>query len=172
MENMMKNRTVLGAIGIAIVGILAAGLVCVAQGRGEGHGGRGMGGDRGAMMGKALERLNLTADQKTRIQALRTQFQQTNAAALSEMKSLRDQMKSAMEAKDRDKAKSIREQLKSKMETLKPAHEQLHQQILAILTPEQKAELDKMKAERKEKFDGKKGQRGQGRQGRGNQDLN
>jgi Spy/CpxP family protein refolding chaperone len=168
MENMMKKRTWLGALGIAMIGILAAGFVCVAQGRGEGHGRGGMmGGDRGEMVGKAMERLNLTADQKARIKALRDGFQQANASTLAEVKALRDQMKSAMEAKDREKAKSIREQMKTKMETLKPAREQLHQQILAVLTAEQKAELEKMKADHKGRGDCKGKGKGKARGGQG-----
>jgi Spy/CpxP family protein refolding chaperone len=160
---MMKNRTFLATLGVALLGILVAGAVCIAQGRGNGHG-EGRGGDRGAMMAKAFDKLNLTADQKAKIKSLRDQFQQTNSAALADLKSLRDQMKAARDAKNADQAKSIGQQMRTKMEALKPAREQLRQQILAILTPEQKAQLDQMKADRQQKMQDWKGKRGQGHQ--------
>ncbi len=157
---MMKLK-VLGTLGIALMGMMMVGSATFAQGNGD-----GMGGGRKHMqkLEKAAERLNLTADQKAKIKALRDQFKTTHQATFAEMKTLKAQIKAA--GKGTDQAKALREQMKTKMQSLRPAQEQLHQQILAILTPEQRTQMEQMKAERKEKG----GKRGKGRGG--NQQLN
>lgn len=152
---MMKLK-VLGTLGIALMGMMMVGSATFAQGNGD-----GMGGGRKHMqkLEKAAERLNLTADQKAKIKALRDQFKTAHQSTFAEMKSLKAQIKAA--GKGTDQAKALREQMKAKMESLRPAQEQLHQQILAILTPEQRAQMEQMKAERKQKG----GKRGKGRSG-------
>lgn len=151
----MKMNIFLGALIVAVVGMMAVYTPAVAQKRQHG-GGDGMGAGK---MGKVMEKLNLTADQKAKIKALREQFKSNNATALNEVKGLRDQMKNARKQKDRTQMQGFRDQMKTKMDALRPAREQLQNQIAAILTTEQKAELEKMKAERKENRGGKRGSR-------------
>lgn len=162
---MMKNRMAVGMLGLALLGMMMISSATLAQkGTSEGKGKRG--GMMG-MMGKAIERLNLSADQKTKIKALRDQFKNDNQAALAEMKTLRGKMKESAKAQDKANAQATREQMKSRMETLRPAQQKLHQQILAVLTAEQRAELEKMKAERKERAPGeRKGKKGKSQGGK------
>lgn len=151
----MKMNIFLGALIVAVVGMMTLHTPAAAQNRQHG-GGNGMGAGK---MGKVMEKLNLTADQKEKIKALREQFKKDNATALNEVKGLRDQMKNAREQKDRTQAQSLRDQMKTKMDALRPARERLQNQIAAVLTAEQKVQLEKMKAERKEHRGGKGGKR-------------
>lgn len=89
--------------------------------RGEKH----AGGKHGAMIGKFVEKLNLTAEQKTKVKAL----VEKGAAA---RKDLVEQVKSGKLTKEQAKEK-MKAQMKTQMEGLK-----------SILTKEQMAELMKM----------------------------
>lgn len=133
------------------------------------QGGHGKGNGKGERHEKMAEKLNLTADQKTQIKALRDAFKQQNASAIAEVKALRDQMHEQMKNKDKEGAKATREQIKAKMEALRPAHQKLHEQILALLTPEQRAQAEKMRQEHKDRKHDRKGdgRHGDGRHGDG-----
>ena len=149
----MMTKTFLSKIGLALVGMM---IVCfaafAAQGEGhKGHGGRGPGGPGGGDLMKLAQKLNITDDQKAQIKALRDQFQQQNAGTLGEVKALHEKMKEYRKSDDKTNAMATREQIKTKMESLRPAHEQLRAKMLAILTADQRAQLEQMKAERKEK---------------------
>lgn len=139
----MKTRSLLSMVSVMVLGLILIGSVANAQP------------PRGEKKHKAAkhmgQKLNLTDQQKQQIKALREQFRNANSATLDEIKALRDQMREALKSKDKEAAKALREQLKAKMEALKPAREQLHQQIGALLTPEQREMVEKMKAERKER---------------------
>lgn len=141
----MNTRTLLSMLSIAMVGLAILSSDTYAQGPGRN------GGQRAKQMGQKLkEKLNLTDQQASQIKALREQFRKDNASSLQEIKALREQMVKAMKEKDAEKAKALREQLKTKMQSLKPAHQQLQQQIGAILTPEQRDMLEKLKQARRE----------------------
>jgi Spy/CpxP family protein refolding chaperone len=151
----MMTKALLNKLGIALVGTTLVAFAAFAQGRPDGpkgHGGHG-GEMRHQMIEKLAKRLNITDEQKAKIKALREQFKTQNASALADIKALREKMKGYMESKDKDNAKATRDQIKAKMEQLKPAREQLRAQMKAILTPDQLAELEKIKAERKAKMD-------------------
>lgn len=108
--------------------------------RGEGRGFKGgMHGRRGGMM-RGLRGIELTDVQKEQIRAIHEANKPDQA--------IQDEMKSFMEARragtltDTQKArmKELRVQQRSKMEAV-------HQQVLAILTPEQRTQLEARKAE-------------------------
>lgn len=147
----MNMRIALKALAIAIIGVMAVNSAALAQKDHKGGNHKKAG---------AFKRLDLTDDQKAQIKALRDAFKQQNEGTFQEIKALRDQMKDARENQDKERAKAIHEQIKSKMESLRPAKEELQRRIAAILTPEQRAELEKMKANHKE-------HRGEGRRGKG-----
>ncbi len=155
----MKIRSFVGTLAICAMSVALAAPATFAQG---GHG-RGGGHGNGDGEGKMAEKLNLTADQKAQIKALRDAFKQQNASAIAEVKTLRDQMRDQKQNKDKEAAKATRDQLKAKMEVLRPAHQKLHEQILALLTPEQRAQAEKMHEEHKDrKHDRKKDRRNGG----------
>ena len=127
-----------------------------------GHGSGKMG--RGEKMEKMAAKLNLTEQQKTQIKALRDNFKKEHEAQLSEMKSLGQQMRELKGSGNSEQAKQLREKMKTIKQSLQADREKLQQQISALLTPEQRQQLEEHKAERKEHREQKKGERKNGRQ--------
>lgn len=118
----------------------------------------------GEQLEKLAEKLNLTEQQKTQINTLRENFKKDHEAQLNEMKSLREQMKALKGTGDTEKAAQLREKMKATKQTLNADREKLQQQIAALLTQEQRQQLEQLKAERKERHEQKKGDRKGGRQ--------
>ena len=113
------------------------------------HGGRGMG------MG-FLRGIELTDDQKARIKAIH-EANKPAAGEFDSLKSIREARKSGTAITEDQKA-----QLKQFREARKAKMEQVHQQILGVLTAEQKAELETRKADmqkRREEFRQKRQER-------------
>ena len=109
-------------------------------GRRGGHDGmRGGYGKRGGMFG--LRGIELTDAQKEQIRQIR-EANMPNEALIAELKSFREIRKSGGELTEaqKERMKSIRGEMQLKRETV-------HQQILAILTPEQRQQLETRKAE-------------------------
>ena len=115
-----------------------------------GHrGGRGMG------MGM-LRGIELTDAQKEQIKSIH-EANKPDQATLDQMKAIRETRKNGGTITDEQKAqmKQLRDAQRAKMESV-------HQQILAILTPEQKAQLEQRKADmqkRREEFRQKRQER-------------
>ena len=155
------NSRMMKIVMIAMVAMMATGSVAFAQ-RGEGNG-KGKGrhkGEQGEMIQKVIKRLNLTEAQQAQIKTIRENFKSANAANVEQMKALRTQIKEAQKSGNTALATSLREQMKAKMEAMRPAREQMKAQIMAVLTPEQRAEAEKIMAERKGKVKGQKAERG------------
>jgi periplasmic protein CpxP/Spy len=104
-------------------------------------------GKRGGKMGMhGFGALNLTDAQKEQIRAIReakrADFNQTE----------RDEIRAIIEAKRGGTITAEQEaRLKSFREQRRAEAKQMHEQILAILTPEQKAQLEQMKLERQKR---------------------
>jgi len=104
--------------------------------------GRGMEGRHGGRgMGMGLRGIELTEDQKAQIKAIH-QANKPDAAALEQMKAFREARRNGGTITEEQKAqmKQFRDARKAKME-------QVHQQVLNILTAEQKAQLEARKAD-------------------------
>lgn len=139
-------------LALAVLVSIAAAAPATARG-GKGHrGGKDM-------IERIISRLDLTQDQVTRIKAIRESFKSQNATLIAEVKQIHEQAAAARKAGDKERAMEIRASAKPKMEQLKAAREQMKEQVLAVLTAEQRAELEKMKSERKEKKGGRRGGR-------------
>jgi Spy/CpxP family protein refolding chaperone len=111
---------------------------------GQRGGGQGQGGDRGRHLGPmdCFAKLDLTQDQKDAIQALRQQFMTDNQDLMHQIRDLHKQLHDARKDGDTDAVAALRAQIEELMGTLRSAQETLRDQILGVLTPEQKAELD------------------------------
>jgi len=119
------------------------------KGFGEGrHGGfdKGMRGERGDRMMGGLNKLNLTDAQKTQIKALMDSNRTANQSTFEQMRGL------MMKKRDGSITAEEQTQLDSLRAQLKASAEQTHNSVLAILTPEQRAQLEQLKAERKQKM--------------------
>jgi Spy/CpxP family protein refolding chaperone len=132
----MKTNRIVAVLAMALIGMVMLGNGAFAQKDGR----------RGAIARK----LDLTDAQKEQIKANREKFKTDNAAALAEIKALREQLKNEIKNKDAAGAKATREQLKAKMQALKPAREALQGQMKQLLTAEQQQKLERLRAERRE----------------------
>jgi Spy/CpxP family protein refolding chaperone len=82
----------------------------------------------------------LTDAQKAQIKALETAFQENNKADLAAVKAVLDEAQTAIKAgASRTEVAAILEKAVAPMTRLATARKTLHDQILAVLTPEQKA---------------------------------
>ncbi len=148
------NSRMMKLVMIVMVAMMATGSVAFAQ-RGEGKGMKQKG-EKGEMIHKVIQRLNLTEGQQAQIKSIHSNFKSANAGNMEQMKALRTQMKEARKSGNTAEATTLKEQMKAKMQAMRPAREQMMADIKAVLTPEQRAEAEKMLAEKK----GRKGDRG------------
>ena len=117
-----------------------------------GEGFRGQRGEHGMMM---FHDLNLTDAQKAQIKTIMDANKPTDAE-MQQMRTLMEARKSGTELTDDQEAqfKQFRQQRRAKQETV-------HQQILAILTPEQKQQLEQKQQERRQRMQERRQQRQQ-----------
>ena len=115
-------------------------------GRGGKHGRHG--GELGA---RFAEKLNLTDAQKEQIRAFTQSFRQDNQAFFEAHRDTMKQLREAKQAGDQARVDALKPTLQSQRTELKQRREALKQQILAILTPEQRAQYEALKAERGER---------------------
>lgn len=111
------------------------------RGMRRGKGGRhGMGG-----VGFGLRGIELTDAQKEQIRRIH-EANKPNEALRAEFKAMRDARRNGGEitAEQREKFKAFRTEMRAKRQSV-------HEQILAILTPEQRQQLEARKAERQER---------------------
>ena len=134
---------------VAILALSATLAVAAPNGEGKHHR-HGRHGHHGFGQ-RAFAKLNLSDAQKQQIKDLRTSFREQNKALFDSMKQTRTDMKAAREANDTARLEALRANAKSAREQLKAKSEGLRAQMLNILTPEQRAQLDAMKAERQQR---------------------
>lgn len=115
---------------------------------GHGHKSDGHRGKHGGMNGRLSEKLNLSDAQKQQIQTIQSSFRQQNEPFFTSFRETKRQYKEARQSGDTNRAESLKAQLKSQKTQMKQLHETQHQQILMILTPEQRTRLETMKSER------------------------
>ncbi len=111
--------------------------------------GEGFGGHRGRHGGKfhGLRGIDLTDAQKEQIRVIR-ENNKPDAATMQEFKAIREARKAgtAITPEQKERMKALHEQSRAKAESV-------HQQILAVLTADQKAQIEKMKLEMKQRHE-------------------
>ena len=126
---------------------------------GRGWHGEGMkhGGDRGG--DRLFSRLNLTDDQKTKLKQIRESFATTNKPLMEQLRAKREELRQASEGGTFNEALATQKLTEAAgLEAkLMGARFQLRQRELTVLTAEQKAQLDQMKAQFKERRGGRRG---------------
>jgi len=112
-------------------------------GKGFGH----KGGMHGGMMRGGFAKLNLTEGQKSQLKTLRESFHTNTEAQRKEMFTLFGQKHDGtLSAEGEARMKELRDQLKS-------AGQGFHANMLGVLTPEQKTQLETMKQEFRQKME-------------------
>jgi Spy/CpxP family protein refolding chaperone len=132
------------------------------QGRQWRRGGRG--GDRqhnfGGMRGNRLfSQLNLTEDQKTKVKQLHANFAERNKPLRQELRARRQELQQARQGDTFNELLATQKLTEIATIEAKLMGEQfkLHQEMLTILTPEQKTQLEQAKAQFKAKRGSKPG---------------
>ena len=129
------------------------------QATGERHGGHGKGwggdgGERGGRMGGMMFRgVNLTDDQKAKMKEIGQSFRESTKSLHEQLRAKREELRQASEGGTFNEALATQKLQESAGLQAKLMGEQfrMRQQMLSVLTPEQKTQLEQKRAEFKAK---------------------
>lgn len=102
------------------------------------------------LRGVVAQKLNLTDEQKAQLKQLRQTSNQANAQLFADARAKRQELRSLTRAND-PSAADVKAQLEALRPQLEAARQQQRTEVLNILTPEQRSQLEQWKAERKSK---------------------
>jgi Spy/CpxP family protein refolding chaperone len=153
MTNMKKWMTTAAVLALSSTLAFAA----PHEGRGK-HGRHHRGGEFGERM---AEKLKLTDAQKQQIKDAQKSFREENKAFFESARDTRRQIREAKEAGDTARLESLKATAKSQHAQMKSLRDAQMQRIEGLLTTEQRAQWQAMKAER----DARRGERGPRRNG-------
>ena len=139
---------------VAVVGLLAMGIVAFAQGPRGGPGGRGRGEAFGAGgLGIPLRQLNLTEAQRTQLEQIRDQHRGDMETAMKKLAAARQLQRAAIESVPADEAKitSLTQDLTQAEVDVAIQSARLNTAVWGVLTEAQRAEVTKLRAERQTK---------------------
>ncbi len=136
--------------------------------RGEWRG-RGREGDhRGGFMGGGMfEKLNLTDDQKARMKTIRESFGERTKSLRDQLQAKRQELRQANQGDTFNEALATQKLTESAGLQAKLMGEEfkLRQEMLTVLTPEQKTQLDQLRQQFKGGHGDSEGRRGERREG-------
>jgi len=123
---------------------------------GDKHRGHGFGGMR---RGEFFGQLNLTEDQKTKIKQIRDSFAERNKPLHEQLRAKRQELRQANEGSTFNEALATQKltEMASLEAKLMGERHKLHEEMLSVLTAEQKAQLEQSKAQ----FKARRGERRQ-----------
>lgn len=133
------------------------------DGRGRGHGHRGFGkGDRGM---RWLKFVDLTPSQKQQIQTLKDETKADAAPLREKARELREQMRALWQTSTLDEGAilDMHKQIHDIRGQLAEMNIQLRIDVIGLLTPEQKAQMQEFKAQREERRAERRAARGERR---------
>lgn len=156
--NLMKNVTIWGAAAVLAIGGFS--VVAQAQGPGGGRGPGGPHGGPGALMGMLGTAIGLTDAQKAEIKTIFETARTSNASLHEELKASREAEKAAIKAGKSDaelaQLAASYSQLHVRMHTTRL---QTEAKVYKVLTPEQRAKVEKLKEEMQSRMAGRFGGR-------------
>jgi protein CpxP len=121
---------------------LGASLAFAAPGDWKGHEGH----DRAGLSEKMAQKLNLTDAQKAQVKDIEAQFRTDNAAFLQNFRQTMQDVRAAKQANDTVKLDALRPTVESQKAQMKTLRQAQREKIRTILTADQRAQLDAMKA--------------------------
>jgi Spy/CpxP family protein refolding chaperone len=129
--------------GVAVLA-LSSGLALAAP-HGDGYGRRG----QGAAFGREFaQKLNLTDAQKAQIKDITTSFREQNKATFESLRPTMMQYHEAKKANDTAKINELQPQFDAARTQMRQLRDQLDAKISTVLTPEQNAQWQQLKADR------------------------
>jgi protein CpxP len=168
MKKLGKFRVILAIASLSAVALAAS--IAVAQSvktdqanpQGRRHEWRGQGMKRGFHRDGAFNRLNLTDDQKAKMKQIRESFAERNKGLMAELKAKRQELRQASEGGTFNEALASQKLTETAGLQAKLMGERfkLHQEMLTVLTAEQKTQLEQMKAQFKTHRGERRGQAG------------
>ena len=129
--------------GVAVFA-LSAGLAFAAPHEGEGHGRHGKGGFGQEM----AQKLNLTDAQKAQIKDLNKSFREQNKAFFQSFRQTMQEFRAAKQANDTAKLDALKGQFQAQRAQMDQLRAGLDAKIATVLTPQQNAQWQQLKAER------------------------
>lgn len=136
----------------AVAAFALSGTLAFAGVQAEGNEGfHGRHGHRGHMEARLAAKLNLTDAQKAQLKSDRQTFREANKDFFAQVKATRQEIHAAKQANDTAKLDSLKATAQSQRAQMKQLRQQRREQFLSVLTPDQKAQLEQMKAEWKAK---------------------
>ena len=118
---------------------------------------------RGMRAGGFFRGLNLTDDQKAKMKQIRESFAQSNKPLRQQLQAKRQELRQASEGGTFNEALATQKltEMASLEAKLMGERFKLHQEMLSVLTAEQKAQLEQAKAQREARRSERRGRRGQ-----------
>ena len=175
MKTPMKSIPMILAVAALLV--LTSITVAAAQGPGPGGKGRDDRGGQGDQLRRALDRLDLSEDQKTSIKALFESNRDSMQAEREALRTAREALRVQMQSDTFDEAaiRNLAGRVGAVEVELAVARASFHNQVLQLLTGEQRGQLKEMQARRMERMEERReegmrdgrGRRGQHRRPRG-----
>ena len=106
---------------------------------------------RGMRAGGFFKQLNLTEDQKAKMKQIRESFAQSNKPLREQLRAKRQELRQASEGGTFNEALATQKltEIAGVQAKLMGERFKLHQEMLSVLTAEQKAQLEQAKAQRK-----------------------
>jgi len=122
------------------------------RGNRKGRGGRGFGGERGGR-GMMFGGINLTDDQKAKMKQISQSFRERTQSLHQELRAKRQELRQASESGTFNETLATQKLQESASLQAKLMGEQfrMRQEMLSVLTPEQKTQLEQKRAEFKAK---------------------
>jgi periplasmic protein CpxP/Spy len=125
----------------------------------------------GEMMERMAEKLNLSEGQKLQMQTLRENFRAQTAPQRQASRELMREYRSAEQAGDTARAEELATALRTQRAAMHEVRSEHREQMLSILTPEQRSQLESQreewKSKRSERFENRGESKGERRQFRG-----
>ena len=162
----LGKAKVMAITSLSAVVLLVASLAVAQKVKTEMQDGKGRHAWHGAGMGRGrggedfiFGRLNLTDDQKAKMKSLRDTFRSTNKPLMEQLRAKRQELRQASEGGTFNEALATQKltEMAGLEAKLMGARFQLRQQMLAVLTPEQKTQLDQLKGQSRERRGGRRG---------------
>ena len=148
---------------VSLASVVLVGSVVLAQKVGTSQQGQGStpqwgehgkGGHRGGFMGaRMFEKLNLTDDQKAQMKQLREGFMERTSSLRTQLRAKHQELRQASDGGTFNEALATQKLTEEAGLRAKMMGEEfkLHQDMLAVLTPEQKTQLDQLRQQLKTK---------------------
>lgn len=115
------------------------------------HEGKQRHGKRGEFGPRLEQKLNFSDAQKQQVRELRERFRAGNEPLRAQFKQTRTELEGAKKANDTARVEALEGTMRSLREQMRTRRTEQHEQFLALLTADQRAQLDAMKAERKQR---------------------